>query len=245
VSTRIAVPIALVAALLLGLAAAGACTMMLALTVARGAERVVSSVGGSRAGSSSRVAVTPSAQARADIPPLYLALYMQAGARFGLNWAILAGIGRVECDHGRDPAPSCTVEGQFNYAGAGGPAQFLSSTWQRYGITPSGQGTPDMWRPSDAIFSMANYLRACGAPGDYSAAIYCYNHAWWYVAEVLSWARLYSGRYGSAPGPPRNDGAVAMRRPRASARTRGVLSGRPGAMPSARRDRNIDAARGS
>jgi hypothetical protein len=27
------------------------------------------------------------------------------------DWTILAGIGKVECDHGRDPDPSCTVEG--------------------------------------------------------------------------------------------------------------------------------------
>ena len=50
-----------------------------------------------------------------------------------------------------------------------------------------------MWRPADAILSMANYLRAAGAPGDYDRAIYAYNHAWWYVAEVLSWARRYRG----------------------------------------------------
>ena len=142
------------------------------------------------------VSVAPSAQARADIPPLYLALYVQAAARFGLDWAVLAGIGRVECDHGRDPAPSCTVEGQLNSAGAGGPAQFLVSTWQRYGISATGQGPPDMWRPSDAIFSMANYLRASGAPGNYRQAIYAYNHAWWYVDDVLAWARLYSASYG-------------------------------------------------
>ena len=40
---------------------------------------------------------------------------------------------------------------------------------------------------------MANYLRAAGAPSDYPAAIFAYNHAEWYVAEVLSWARRYRG----------------------------------------------------
>jgi hypothetical protein len=55
------------------------------------------------------------------------------------------------------------------------------------------------WNPSDAIFSMANYLHASGAPGDYRQAIYAYNHAWWYVAEVLSWARIYTADYGSRP----------------------------------------------
>jgi hypothetical protein len=41
--------------------------------------------------------------------------------------------------------------------------------------------------------ALANYLRAAGAPADYPKAIYAYNHAWWYVDEVLSWARRYRG----------------------------------------------------
>ena len=44
------------------------------------------------------------------------------------------------------------------------------------GWTPTG-GVPDRWNPADAIYSAANYLRASGAPGDYRAAIYAYNHA--------------------------------------------------------------------
>jgi hypothetical protein len=140
-------------------------------------------------------AYQPSALARDEIPTLYLHLYRAAAARYGLDWTILAGIGTVECDNGQDPAPSCTVEGALNYAGAGGPAQFLVSTWQRYGVTPSGEGTPDMWNPADAIFSMANYLRASGAPGDLRRAIFAYNHAWWYVAEVLAWARRYRAAF--------------------------------------------------
>jgi hypothetical protein len=200
VSARIALPLALLGSLLAGLAVLGACALLLALAVARGGASVaVGEVVGD--GGPSGTTVAPSAEARADIPPSYLALYMQAAARFGLDWTILAGIGRVECDHGRDPAPSCTVEGQLNYAGAGGPAQFLVSTWQRYGISAAGQGPPDMWRPSDAIFSMANYLRACGAPGDYPEAIYAYNHAWWYVAEVLAWARRYRAELASTVAP--------------------------------------------
>jgi hypothetical protein len=139
-----------------------------------------------------------SARARAEIPPEYLRLYLQAGARYGLDWAILAGIGRVECDHGRDPDPSCTQEGAVNSAGAGGPMQFLASTWAQYGVDAEGDGPPDRWNPADAIFGAANYLRAAGAPGDYRAAIYAYNHAWWYVAEVQRWAAVYRG----PPTPP-------------------------------------------
>jgi hypothetical protein len=127
----------------------------------------------------------------AGIPSTHLRLYVAAAQRYGLDWAILAGIGKVECDHGRDPDPSCTHEGVVNAAGAGGPAQFLASTWRRYGVDENGDGVPDRWDPADAIFSMANYLRASGAPRDYRAALFAYNHAWWYVAEVEHWASVY------------------------------------------------------
>jgi hypothetical protein len=134
-----------------------------------------------------------SALALREIPPEYLRLYEAAGARYGIDWAILAGIGKVECDHGRDPDPSCTHEGAVNSAGAGGPMQFLASTWAAYGVDAIGDdGPPDRWNPADAIYGAANYLRASGAPRDYRAAIYAYNHASWYVAEVEGWARKYS-----------------------------------------------------
>jgi Transglycosylase SLT domain len=134
-----------------------------------------------------------SALAQREIRPLYLRLYEEAARRYGLDWAILAGIGRVECDHGRDSDPSCTKEGAVNSAGAGGPMQFLSSTWAKYGVDGGGDGRIDRWDPADAIYSAANYLRASGAPGDYSGAIFAYNHASWYVIEVESWAAKYRG----------------------------------------------------
>lgn len=134
-----------------------------------------------------------SARAEAVIPARYLSLYQQAARRYGLDWAILAGIGKVECDHGRDPDPSCTREGSVNSAGAGGPAQFLASTWSAYGMDGDGDGRRDRWDPADAILAMANYLHASGAPGDYRKAIFAYNHAGWYVTEVERWASLYRG----------------------------------------------------
>jgi hypothetical protein len=45
----------------------------------------------------------------------------------------------------------------------------------------------------------ANYLRASGAPGDYRRAIFAYNHAGWYVAEVEDWAARYRGPTGEQP----------------------------------------------
>jgi Transglycosylase SLT domain len=134
-----------------------------------------------------------SAAAQAQIPAAYLRLYQQAAQRYGLDWAILAGIGRVECNHGRDPDPACTREGAVNSAGAGGPMQFLASTWARYGVDGNGDGRTDRWDPADAIYGAARYLRAAGAPADYEKAILAYNHAGWYVAEVEHWATVYRG----------------------------------------------------
>ncbi|MDQ6811061.1 MAG: hypothetical protein M3Z95_04070, partial [Actinomycetota bacterium] len=70
-----------------------------------------------------------SAAAIAQIPARMLAVYEQVGAQYNLPWEILAAIGRLECDHGQNPDPSCTPQpgahglGAANYAGASGPMQ--------------------------------------------------------------------------------------------------------------------------
>ena len=92
----------------------------------------------------------------------------------------------------RDPDPSCTREGAVNSAGAGGPMQFLASTWAEYGVDGDGDGALDRWDPADAIFAAANFLRSNGAPDDYERALLAYNDAGWYVSEVETWARRYS-----------------------------------------------------
>lgn len=72
---------------------------------------------------------TPSAEARHAIPPVMLAAYQSAAARYRLPWEILAGIGKEECDNGLDPDPSCAIQpgatgpGVANSAGASGPMQ--------------------------------------------------------------------------------------------------------------------------
>ena len=145
----------------------------------------------------------PSQTATADIPPEYLVLYEQAGIAFGIPWELLAGIGKVECDHGQNPDPACTQEGVTNSAGAGGPMQFLASTWATYGIAADGSGVADRWDPTDAVFSAANYLRASGAPADIPAAVYAYNHSQAYVDEVLAWAAIYTQQAATTnPGTP-------------------------------------------
>jgi hypothetical protein len=163
--------------------------MLLAVVVGMGS----ASLGAGGGGGTGESGEGASALALRDIPPGYLRLYRAAGAHYGLDWAILAGIGKVECDHGRDPDPSCTREGAMNSAGAGGPMQFIASTWAIYGVDGDGDGRRDRWDPADAIYGAANYLHASGAPGNYRSAIFAYNHAGWYVAEVQRWAAKYRG----------------------------------------------------
>src|SRR5579862_9045209 len=87
------------------------------------------------------VADPPSALARREIPIAYLRLYMQAARAYGIDWAVVAAIGKVECDHGRDPDPACSRVGATNSAGAGGPMQFLGTTWAQYGRDANGDGS--------------------------------------------------------------------------------------------------------
>src|SRR5205085_7100711 len=60
----------------------------------------------------------PTRTALAEIPPQFLLLYEQAGVAYGVPWPVLAGIGKLECDHGRSPNPACWQEGAVNDAGA-------------------------------------------------------------------------------------------------------------------------------
>jgi cell wall-associated NlpC family hydrolase len=142
---------------------------------------------------------TPSRTAVADIPPAYLLLYQEAGLGFDVPWPVLAGIGKVECDHARNPDPACWKHGAENAAGAGGPMQFLASTWQQYGLSASGTGTPDRWNPADAIVSAANFLKQNGAPDKIEQAVFAYNHSQAYVQQVLAWANLYASTYDANP----------------------------------------------
>jgi hypothetical protein len=138
----------------------------------------------------------PSAAARAQIPAVYLQLYMRAGARYGIDPWILAGIGAIESDHGR--SASLGVHSGVNGFGCcAGPMQFSvmgkPSTWDRYGVDGNQDGRRSPYEPADAIPAAARYLRASGAPADYHAALFAYNHAEWYVAEVLAKAAAYRG----------------------------------------------------
>jgi membrane-bound lytic murein transglycosylase B len=123
-----------------------------------------------------------------DIPAAYLVLYQEAGAKFSVPWPLLAAIGRVESDHGRNPDAY-----RPNYAGAVGPMQFLPATFAEYAWA-AGHPDPNILDPHDAIFAAAAMLDRNGISRDLGGAIYAYNHDWGYVRLVLDWAGRYGGR---------------------------------------------------
>jgi hypothetical protein len=76
------------------------------------------------------------------------------------------------------------------------------STWDRYGVDGNGDGRTSPYDPADAIPAAARYLRASGAPADYRRALFAYNHAGWYVADVLAKAAEYRGPPRGSPSLP-------------------------------------------
>ena len=147
--------------------------------------------------SPSYVSQEPSEEAVSDIPPDYLSLYQKAGSDYGLDAMIIAAIGKLESDHGRSEAPGVT-SGE-NASGAGGPMQFIASTWANVGVDGNGDGTADRYDPADAIPSAANYLKLSGAPQDYHSAILAYNNAEWYYQEVVAQAEAYRAAAEASP----------------------------------------------
>ena len=67
----------------------------------------------------------------------------------------------------------------------------MPSTWLRWGVDANGDGIADPWNSADAIYAAARYLAAAGGQTDISRAVFSYNHADWYVREVLDLAQVY------------------------------------------------------
>jgi murein DD-endopeptidase MepM/ murein hydrolase activator NlpD len=111
------------------------------------------------------------------------ALWRSAGDTYGIPWEILAAINKIESNFGRNMGPSS--------AGAVGWMQFMPSTWERWGTDANADGVADPWNAEDAIFSAARYLAAAGGRDDLYRGVYAYNHAHWYVKDVLDLARVY------------------------------------------------------
>jgi murein DD-endopeptidase MepM/ murein hydrolase activator NlpD len=120
-------------------------------------------------------------------------LWQRAGAAYGVPWQVLGAINKIESNFGQNMGPSS--------AGAVGWMQFMPSTWERWGLDADGDGRANPWDPEDAVFAAARYLAAAGAQEDISRAIFAYNHAQWYVDDVLNLAsQLDSGDFAFSAG---------------------------------------------
>jgi membrane-bound lytic murein transglycosylase B len=108
-------------------------------------------------------APAPAPSNTSDIPASYLKLYKAAGARYGVDWRILAAIGKNESDHGRSTAPGVT-SGR-NYASCcSGPMQLCTvkscgNTWAAYAIDGDDDGVESVYDPADSIYAAAALVR--------------------------------------------------------------------------------------
>ncbi|HET7509328.1 MAG TPA: lytic murein transglycosylase, partial [Solirubrobacterales bacterium] len=136
--------------------------------------------------------LSPSSCGIGAVPTFLIPIYQRASTQYGLGPqgpAVLAGINSVETAFGTNLGPSS--------AGAVGWMQFMPETWATYGVDANGDGVADPNDPEDAIFAAAGYLKAAGMPADTYGAIFAYNHADWYVEEVLANAGCYASEVGS------------------------------------------------
>lgn len=154
------------------IAAAGCCVLLLPVLV------IGAATGGVEV-------AEPSSGALADIPPDYLALYQEAATELSMPWELLAAVGKVESDHGRNP--DCWHP---NAAGAEGPMQFLPATFAAYSFA-SGDADPNIYNPRDAIYAAAAMLVDNDVRENPRGALYAYNHSDGYVDNVLGWAAAY------------------------------------------------------
>jgi len=182
-------------------AAAGGLVLLVALLAAGAGAGIASLLGGG--------GTAPSATATSSIPAAMLALYQQAAATCpGLPWTVLAAIGTIESDNGQSTLPG--VQSGANSAGAEGDMQELASTFAEYDtpVPPGGANPPSPYDPTDAVYAAARMLCANGAANgaNLNQAIFDYNHASWYVNEVLALAQTYGQTQaqtvaaGTAPG---------------------------------------------
>ncbi len=152
------------------------------------------------------------------VPASLLPIFEQAAGSYQLGpggWAYLAAINEIESNFDCSTLPG--VHSGTNADGAAGPMQIgiagaAGDSWARYQVdAPGGPLPPSVYDETDAVYAAANYLHASGTPGDWPAALYAYNHAGWYVAQVQQLAQRYAQTAGNAitAGAPAQPGCVA------------------------------------
>ncbi|HWF74568.1 MAG TPA: peptidoglycan DD-metalloendopeptidase family protein [Solirubrobacteraceae bacterium] len=137
------------------------------------------------------------------VPGALVPIFEGAASRFNLGpegAAILAAINYEESDFGQSTLLG--VHSGANSAGAAGPMQIgigglAGDTWDGVKVAapgdPPGQA-PSVYNEADAVYSAAHYLADDGMtadPSTWQRAIFAYNHASWYVHDVLTRAQGY------------------------------------------------------
>jgi hypothetical protein len=150
----------------------------------------------------------------------YESIYKSAAQKYNVDWEVIAGIHWVETKYS-------TVSPMISYAGAVGHTQFMPATWAGwiynvggglvdedldytnlqvirdgggYGVDANGNGKADPFELEDAIFTTAKYLSNNGYSENLYNSVFQYNHADWYVEDVLEAAnqiRSASGGTGT------------------------------------------------
>ncbi|MGP4063046.1 peptidoglycan DD-metalloendopeptidase family protein [Halobacillus sp. H74] len=153
-----------------------------------------------------------------EIPAEYIPIYKAAGEKYNVPWNLLAAHHRVE-------TVFSTIENMTSPVGAIGHMQFMPLTWigwgyggdrlgnanipesiitspakieqyGGYGQDANGDGKADPYDIEDAIYTAAHYLYENGInEGNIRKAVFAYNHADWYVEEVLGFADAYVSGY--------------------------------------------------
>jgi len=153
-----------------------------------------------------------------EIPAQFMPLYKAAAAKYGIPWSLLASEHRIETrfssiEHMVSPVgatghlqfmpctfvgwahPSCKGLGKGNIPKNVLTDPAMIKKYGGYGVDGDNpaDGIADPDDLEDAIYSAANYLAASGAAqGNYRKAVFAYNHATWYVNEVLQYMNLYA-----------------------------------------------------
>jgi peptidoglycan DL-endopeptidase CwlO len=189
------------------------CLLVVPMLVVGGTAMLFAGGDGSSCGSTTADSVQPQASSAANsIPANYLQWFQRVGLQYNVPWIVLAGIGKVESDDGRTKLPG--VKSGANAFGAAGPMQIgiegaSGDAWATVATVEDGNPPASVYDPADAIAGAAKYLTEFGVQQNVADAIFAYNHADWYVQEVLSWASIYaSGGYTVSEVTPNGDGTA-------------------------------------
>jgi hypothetical protein len=129
-----------------------------------------------------------------SVPKPYNAIFTAAGKKFDVPPALVAAV-FYGGEHGNS-FPNPSKGWASSGAGAEGPMQFMPPTWAEYGVDGNHDGKKDVQNLTDAIFGAARMLGANGGSlphPNFQKAIFNYNHAQWYVDNVMNAYHKFDG----------------------------------------------------